>query len=134
MKKGIISMVLASAIVLINAIPTYAGTERQFWEMDIRSSGLSSELTSRNTENYNQYSWVKVDSMSQGIQKVTTSFMSGFYAATHGTTITYGVNTGTWVKQSYITNVPTGAPMKLVARNYYITSATGSIGGWVDYE
>lgn len=134
MKKTFISLGLLTALLCINSFSAYAGTEREFWDMTIRSLKQESVLTTRNKETDLQYSWVKVDSM-KSIGKVATKFVGPTWTITDPKVIEVGVNTGTWQCLPYITSGSyMGSPIALSAYNYNLSTSTGTIGGWVDYE
>ena len=135
--KKKINLVLISCLLLVMLFSStaFAGTNRQFWDLDIRAWGGESVLTARNKETANDYSWVKVTSM-KSVGKVTVGFRADTWYYGGNATVSVGVNTNQWIKCTYggLSGSGIGWPIYLYARNYYTNSGTGSIDGWVDYE
>lgn len=134
LKKVIVSTVLMATLVGINAINVFAGTNREFWDMTIRTYRNQSQLTTRNKENNNQYSWVKITSMNS-VDKVTVAFLGPTWTISESTAISLGEgNFDKWVKLNYKSYTAKDTPIFLAAQNYYNSSKSGSISGVVDYE
>ncbi|MBU3174635.1 hypothetical protein [Clostridium estertheticum] len=133
-KKAFFSGGLVAVLLCINCLQASAGTDREFWNMSIRSYRSSSVLTTRYKETNLQYSLVRVTSM-KSIGKIYTSFVGATYDISDELEISSGVNTGKWLKQvNTATQTDKGSPIALSSRNYNWSSSTGSLSGWVDYE
>ncbi len=132
-KKVNLVLVLCLLLVMLFSTTAFAGTQRQFWNMDIRAWGGESVLTGRNKETANNYSWVNVTSM-KSVGKVTVGFRAPTWYYGANTTVSVGVNTNQWIKCTYGYTSYIGWPIYLYAKNYYTNSGTGSIDGWVNYE
>lgn len=133
-KKSIITLGLIGALALTNAIPAFAGTTREFYDMSIRAYRGTSELTKRTKETDNQYSWVQITDMS-GASKVKTKFkINGTLDATSWCAIKDGETK--WQKLNYSNcgKPGSGTSIYLSACNYDWSTGTGSISGAVDYE
>lgn len=135
LKRMLLTMGMLVSFIGINNSSVLAGTDREFWNMSIRAYQQSSVLTTRNKENNSQYSWVKLTQMN-GVGKVNVNFQGPTWHITSNTAITSGTNDNVWIKVPYRSDAGAykGAPIFLGASNYYNTSGTGSISGWVDYE
>jgi hypothetical protein len=133
-KKRVLSIMLILTFVMTSTITVFAGVERRFWDMNIRSFGRESVLTTRNKETNNEYSWVKLTSMTS-VGTVTCGFKGPTYYLGGAKKISNNVNTNQWTQCWYSVNSGgKHAPIALYARNHYKNSSTGYISGWVDYE
>lgn len=134
LKKSIITLVLLGGLVLTNAIPVFAGSDRIFSGMTIRSFYNTSQLQDRAKETDYQYSWVQISSMS-GVSAVDVKINQGDVDCTSWYKISKGDTT--WKKLVY--NNECGQPgigiyVHLSACNDSWSFSSGSIAGVVDYE
>jgi len=133
-KKSFFTLGLVVALICVNYLSANAGTNRQFWNMSIRSYQGDSVLTTRYKETALQYSMLDVTSMTS-VGKVYTQFVGSTYGISNNVIISNGVNTGVWIKvPNTATTTWAGAPIALSNHNYNWNSTTGTLGGWVDYE
>lgn len=133
-KKVLATIGLLGALVCTGLVPASAGTNRDFYDMTIRTRRRTSQLTNRQKETEKQYSWVKVSSMS-GTNKVDTKFCIN---STLDATSWYSISSGdtSWKKLNYSNcgHPGVGVNIYLSACNSYWSTGSGNISGTVDYE
>lgn len=133
-KKMLATIGLLGALISTGLITASAGTNRDFYDMTIRSRGRTSQLRGRAKETDKQYSWVKVTSMS-GTDEVDTKFcINDTLDATAWKSI--GSSDTSWHKLNYSNcgEPGVGVNMFLMACNSHWATGTGTIAGTVDYE
>lgn len=78
LKKKLITLGLIGALMGVNSIKVFAGTNRNFWDMTIYYNKVN-YLQSRAKETDLPYSWAKVTSTSSNLSSVKLAIWGGAY-------------------------------------------------------
>ena len=143
--KKLITLGLIGALMGVNSIKVFAGTNRNFWDMTIYYNKVN-YLQSRAKETDLPYSWAKITSASSNLSSVKLAIWGGGIPGAYNFSCSSMVsfpnlnNSGktglnVWRKLSYDQYKMTKpGHVYLVGTNANFTLKTGTISGVVDYE